>query len=139
MLHNFLNPFKQQLASVSPQSWYLLLSGPRHDTSSSQPRLTLGFTWESPSPAQVPAISDCFIAQAEWHWEKYRLGLTLVCTTWESPEPTHPVDSYRPHQSTSNHPAPTQVIFHRGWMLVVSSHSQSLQLAGLSKFIPLIC
>ena len=38
-----------------------------------------------------------------------------------------------------HHPAPAQLILHGGWMFVVSSHSQSLQLTGLSKSLPLIC
>ncbi|KAF6114553.1 hypothetical protein HJG60_010527 [Phyllostomus discolor] len=44
-------------------------------------------------------------------------------------------------QTTSehSHPAPAQLILHRGWRLVVSGHSQSLQLTGLGKSLPLIC
>ena len=41
----------------------------------------LGFTWESPIPAQVAAISDCFIAHAGWPQAKHSWGLTLACTT----------------------------------------------------------
>ena len=62
----------------------------------------------------------------------------MACTTQETLGPVHPVDSYRPHWST-NHPDPAQLILHGGWRLVVSGHSQSLQLTGLSKFLPLIC
>ena len=47
----------------------------------------LGYAWESPSPAQVATISDCFIAQAGWPQAKHRLGLNLACTTWETPGP----------------------------------------------------
>ena len=47
----------------------------------------LGFAWESPSPPQVAAISDCFIAQAGWLWAKHKWGLALACTTWETPDP----------------------------------------------------
>ena len=44
-------------------------------------------------------------------------------------------------QTTSkhHHPAPAQLILHRGQRLVVSGHSQSLQLTGLDKSLPLIC
>ena len=38
----------------------------------------LDFTWESPSPAQVAAISDNFIAQAGWPQAKHRWRLTLL-------------------------------------------------------------
>ena len=37
------------------------------------------------------------------------------------------------------HPSPAQLILHRGWKLVVSGHSQSLQLTSLDKSLPLIC
>ena len=56
----------------------------------------LGFAWESPSPARVAAISDCFIAQAGQQQAKHRWGPNLACTTRETSEPGHPVDSYRP-------------------------------------------
>ena len=34
----------------------------------------LGFTWESPSPVKVAAISDCFVAQVGWPCAKHRWG-----------------------------------------------------------------
>ena len=37
-------------------------------------------------------------------WTKHRWGLTLACTTWATPEPAYPVDSYRPHWSTTTLP-----------------------------------
>ena len=39
----------------------------------------------------------------------------------------------------NHHPAPAQLILHGQWSLVVSGHSQSLQLAGLGKTLPLAC
>ena len=41
--------------------------------------------------------------------------------------------------SEHHHPAPAQLIFHRGQRLVVSGHSQSLKLTGLYKSLPLTC
>ena len=38
-----------------------------------------------------------------------------------------------------HHPAPAQLILHRGQRLVVRGHRQSLQLTGLGKFLPLTC
>ena len=38
-----------------------------------------------------------------------------------------------------HHPALAQLILHGGQSLVVSGHSQFLQLTGLGKFLPLIC
>ena len=61
----------------------------------------LGFTWESPSPAQVAAFSDCFIAQAGWPRGKHRWGLASACTTPETPELAYPVDRSRPCQSVA--------------------------------------
>ena len=37
------------------------------------------------------------------------------------------------------HPAPAQLVLHRGMRLVVSGHSKSLQLTGLGTSLPLIC
>ena len=61
----------------------------------------IGFTWESLSPVQVAAISDCFLDQARWPQTEYKWGLTLACTTRETPGPAHSVDSYRPCRSTT--------------------------------------
>ena len=78
--------------SVRPQPPYLLLRG-------HQPTASLvskfGFAWESPRPAQVAAISYCFIAQAGWLWAEHRRELTSACTTWETQG-----DSYRPCWNT---------------------------------------
>ena len=38
-----------------------------------------------------------------------------------------------------HHPAPAQLILHRGQRLMVSGHNQSLQLNGLGKYLPLTC
>ena len=77
---------KQQLASVSP----------RPGTSSSQISFTAWLCQGISNPAQVAAFSDCFIAQEGWPWENHRWGLTLACTTQETPGPAHPRSSYRP-------------------------------------------
>ena len=60
MLHNFLNPTKQATAGLSePLPSYLLLSDPGLALGAGSLDSQLGFAWESPSPAQVAAISDC--------------------------------------------------------------------------------
>ena len=82
----------------------------------------LGLTWESPSPAQVAIISDCFIVQTGWPWAKYRWELILACTNWETPGPAHPVDSYRPFQSTNTLPLHRwSSMGDRGWWSVVTA------------------
>ena len=57
--------------------------------------------------------------------------------------PGNPRASARSEQlqttSEHHHPAPAQLMCHRGWRLVVCGHSQSLQLTGLGKSLPLIC
>ena len=110
---------------------------PRPSTSNSQTRFTAWLHLGSPNPAQIAAISDCFTAQAEWPWAKHRWELTLAYTSWETLGPAHPVDSYRPQGAPP--PCPAQLILHRGQRLVLSSYSQSLQLTGLGKSLPLIC
>ena len=69
----------------------------------------LGFTWESLSPAQVAAISDCFIAY------RVALGKTEVEADLSLHHPgnpkakaTHPMDSYRPCQNTTTPPLHSQ-------------------------------
>ena len=103
----------------------------------------LGFTWESLSPAQVPTISDCSISQAGWPRKNtgggspwlvkplglYQLGNPRTCV------PSGQLQTTSEH----HHPAPAQLILHEGWRLVVSSYSQSLQLSGLGKSLPLTC
>ena len=87
------HPKSHQKATASlsePPAKVPLAKGPRTSTSSSQPRFTASFIWESPSPAQVAAISDCFIVQAGWPQAKHSSGLTLACIiTQETPEPVH--------------------------------------------------
>ena len=93
-----------------------------------------GFTWESLSPAYVATITDCFIAQAGWPGQATGgadLGLH---------HPGNPRASAHSRQlqtmSENHHPAPAQLIFHRGQKLVVNGHSQSLKLTGLGKTLP---
>ena len=66
MLHNFLNPLKQETDSLSELLGHVHLAKWPHARHWQQPAYINkhGFTWESLSPAQVAAISDCFITQA---------------------------------------------------------------------------
>ena len=88
MLHNFLNSIKQSTAGLSKLLALIsLLSDPDPALAAVSLDSHLSFAWESPSQAQVAAISDCFIAQAGWPQAKHRWGLTLTCTTQENPGP----------------------------------------------------
>ena len=128
MLHNFPNPLKQaQLASRTP--------GPAVAAASLVSQL--GFAWESPSPAQVAAISDCFIAQAGQPWAEHRWGMTLACTSRETPGPHNQwtaIDHVRAPPPCPCKADPPQRVDVRD-----NGHSQSLQLTGLGKSLPLTC
>ena len=97
----------------------------------------LGFPWEAPSPAQVAAISHCCTAQAGCPREK-QVKADLRLHDPRYPRANAPSGQL---QTTSehHHPAPAQLIPHGGQRLVVSGHSQSSQLIGLGKSLPLIC
>ena len=131
MLHNFLNPIKQQqLISATPQSLCLLLS-----TSSSQPRFTLGFSWESPSPALVAAISRLLYSSGRVAPGETQVGADHGLHHLGNPRASAPSGQLQT-MSENHHPAPAQLIFHRGQKLVVNGHSQSLKLTGLGKTLP---
>ena len=96
----------------------------------------LAFRWEFQSPAQVAAISGCFIAQAGCPGQNIGGG-------WSWPAPGNPKDQYTQWTATDHirgpPPCPCTADLHKGQRLVVSSQSQSLQLTGLRKSFPLIC
>ena len=62
------------------------------------------------------------MGHAGWPLAEHRVGLTLACTTQETPESAHPVDSYRPRWSTTTLPlhswSPTEG---GGWWSVVTA------------------
>ena len=139
MFHNFLNLSKQVTAGPrKPPASIPLVKWSRPSTRSSQSRSTAWlFTWESPSPAQVAAISDCFIVHAEWpqaehsgDWFQPALPRKpqSLCTQWTA---THHVEALPPCPCTADPPQRVEV--------GVSGHSQSLQLTGLGKYLPLTC
>ena len=122
---------------MNPQSPYLLLSGPRPGTNSSQTRVTAWLHLGNSKPIQGTAISSCFVVHAGWSWEEHRWELTLACTIQLTPGSVYPMDSHRPLGAPPFFSC--KLILHGGWRMVVSSHSQSLQLTGLSKYLPLTC
>ena len=141
LFHNFLKTLKQATAGLSePSDPYLLLSGPRHSTNSSQPRSTawlcLGISKYSTSSSHLRLLYSS---------GKGALGQN---TGGGDLGQNHPGNSRASAPSgqlqtlLENHhpaPAPAQLILHRGWRLVVSGYSQSLQLTDLGKSLPLIC
>ncbi|KAF6094687.1 hypothetical protein HJG60_011797 [Phyllostomus discolor] len=134
MLHNFLDPLRQATASRSEPPGLALAAA------SLEPQL--GFTWASPSPALGTAISGGFIAYAEYPWDEHRLGLTLACTNWETPEPAC-IPSVHTQWTATGHvgalpPCPCKADLPRRVELD-GGHSQALQLIGLGKSGPLTC
>ena len=139
MLHNFLNPLKQAIASLSnPQLLNLLLCGPRPGTSSNQPRITAwllpGISKPSTSSSHLRLLyNSCSMAlgitQVGAELGLYHLGKPRACI------PSGQIQTMSEH----HYPAPTQLILHRRQRLMVSGHSQLLKLAGLGKSLPLTC
>ena len=107
---------------------------PRTSTSSSQPRFKLGFAWESPSPAQL-ATSHIALSSGRVTPGKTQVGIDLGLHLPGNPR------SIRQLQTTleNHYTASAQLIYHRGHRVVVIGHTQSLQLTGLGKSLPLIC
>ena len=140
MLHIFLNPVKQATASIrEPQPLYVLLSGSRPTTSSSQPRFTawlyLGISKPSTSSNHLRLLySSGRVASPGQTQVEADLGLYHLGNPRAS-VPSGQLQTMLVH----HHPAHAQLILHRGWRLVVSGHSQSLKLTGLGKSLPLTC
>ena len=111
---------------------------PRPGTSRSQLRfiawLHLGIFKPSTSTSHLRLLySSCRVAlgrtQVEVDLGLHHLGNPRACS------PSGQLQTTSEH----HHPVPAQLILHGGQRLVVSSHSQSLQLADLSKSLPLTC
>ena len=129
MLQNFLNTIKQATAGIGSA---------RLSTSSSQPRFTASLCLRISQPSTSSSHLRLLYSSGRVAPGKTQVGADLglhhpgnlrVCT------PSGQLQTMSEH----NHPAPVQQILHRGWRVVVSGHSQSLQLTGLRKSLPLIC
>ena len=121
---------------MSPQAPYLLSSGPRPGTRSSQPRFTawlhLGISKPSTSSSHLRLLHSSGMVtlgskQVGADPGLHHLGNRRACTPSGQLQTT----------SENHHPAPALLKLHTGQRLVVSGHSQSLQLTGLGKPLPL--
>ena len=92
---------KQQLASVSLQPLYLLLSGPRQGTNRSQPRFTAWLTLRITKPSMSSSHLRLLYSSSKVAPGKTQVELILAYFTQETLGTSHPVDSYRPHWSTT--------------------------------------
>ena len=99
--------------------------------------LQLRYAWEPRSPAQIAAISECCIAHAGWPSAEHRWGLKLACTTWK-PQSLCTQSTATDHVRTQ---PPCPCMANLPWRVEVGGqcHSQSLQLTGLGKSLPLTC
>ena len=110
MHHNFVNPIKQTAAG--PQPLYLLLSCSRLSTSNSHPTFTASLSLGISKPSTSSS--------------RTQVGMTLICVTWETPEPVHTVDSYRPHWRTTTLSLHSRSSMEGGgWWSVVTANSHS--------------
>ena len=122
---------------MSLQSPYHLLSGPKHSTSSSQPRFTTWFCLWISKPSISSSHLSLLCRSGKVSQAKHRWGRTL-------PVPLRKPRACAPNgeqQTLLEHHyfSPAQLILHKEQRLVVSGHSQSLQLTVLGKAIPLTC
>ena len=106
-----------------PSHLYLLLSGPRPGSSSSQPRFTAWLHMGTTKPSTSSSHLRCFIAQAGWLQAKTQAGADLGDIAWTTTECAHPVDSCRPCRSTTTLPihgwSSTEG---RGWWCMVTAN-----------------
>ena len=100
--------------------------------------LQLGFSWAPLNPAQVAAICRLLWCTFPESPDQAQLVTNLGLHLWEAPETSHRVESFRPHQITTQpqlHKLHTKEMGFMGWapaeLILYGSHSQSLQLIGL--------
>ena len=129
---------KQQLASVSPQPPYLWLSSPRSGTSSSQPRFTSWLCLGISKPRTNSSHHRLLYRSDRVALGKTQVGADLGLYYLGNPRTSIPSGQL---QMTMEyyHSVPAELILHGGQRFVFIGHSQSLQLTGLGKSLPLIC
>ena len=140
VLQNSLNPLKRATAGLSkpsgPHTSYKVV--PRPGTSSSQPRFTAWLLLGISKPSTIKSHLRLLCTSGRVALGKKQVEADLGLYHLGNPRASGPNGQL---QTTSehHHPAPAHLILHGGQKLVVSGHSQSLQLTGLGKSLPLIC
>ena len=123
---------------MKSQPLYPLLSVPRPSSSSSQPRFIawfhLGISKPNISSSHLRLLCNSYRVAPG----KTQVGVELGLYHPGNPRAFAPSGQL---QTTSNdpHPAPAQLILNGGQRVLVSGHSQSLQLTDLDKSLPLAC
>ena len=129
MLHNFLNPLKyQQFVSVSL----------RPGTSHNQPNLTTWLCLGMSEPSTSSSHPRLLYSSGRVVLGKTQVGADLGLHHPGNPRASAPSGQLQTIPE-HHHPAPAMMILHGGRRLMVSGHSQSLQLTGLGNSLPLIC
>ena len=123
---------------MSPQPLYLLLSGPQPGTSSNQPRFTAWLRLGISKPRASNSHLRSPYSSGRVALGKTQVGADLSLHHLGNRKACTPSGQYRPHWSTMTLPL-HKLILHGGWRLVVNGHSQSLQLTGWDKSLPLTC
>ena len=119
---------KQQLASVSP----------RPSTCSSQPGFTAWFCLEISEPCTSSRHLRLLYSSDRVAPGRTREGADLGLYHLGNPRACTPRGQLQ-ITSEDHHPAPAKLILLGGLRLVLHGHSQSLQLTGLCKSLPLMC
>ena len=111
---------------------------PRPGTSSSQPGFTAWLHLGIPKPSISSSHLRLLSNPGRVSLGKTQVGADLHLDHLGNPRVCAPSGQL---QTTleHHHPAPAQLILKGGQRLVVSGHSQSLQLTGLGKSLPLTC
>ena len=117
---------------------YLLLSGPQPDTSSSQPRFTDRFHLGISKPTTSSSHLRLLYSSGRVATRRTQVRTDLGLHHPRNPKANAPSGQLQT-MSKQYHPDPAQLILHKEQMLVVSGHSEVLQLIGLGKSIPLTC
>ena len=125
---------------MSPQSppttttptLYSLLSGPRHNTSSNQPKFIAWLHLGISKPNTISHHLRLLYSSGTVVRGKTQVGADLSLHHLGNPTTCIPSGELQTKME-HHHPAPTKL------KLVISGHSQSLQLTDLGKSLPLIC
>ena len=126
MLHNFLNPLKQATVSISPLPPRSFMKGSQAHTSSCQPTFTAWLCLRISKPSTSSSHLRLLYSSGRVTLGKTQLRTDLALHHWGNHRACVPTGQL--HTMSKHH----QLILYRGWRLVVSGHSKSLQLTSLS-------
>ena len=113
---------------------------PRPSTSSSSwPRFTGWICLGISKPSTRSSHLRLLYSSGRVAPRKTQMGANLGLHHLRNPRASTPSGQLQTTSGNTTTPSLSQLLAHRGWRLVVSGHSQSLQLTGLGKSLPLTC